>query len=219
VRGAFRITVGEAESDVRRKLEDGLKVLSLGSPENVALLLNLLGLKAPENALAGLDGTLIGLRTRDLLLRLLNERCRLSPTMMLLEDLHWIDSVSEELISRTVSSTQTASLLVVHTRRPEYRPPWSDQPNVVPLPVELLSAGETQRIVQARMGVQLPDALGRMVAEKAEGNALFAEEIAGFLIERGLVRRTAVGLDYDPASVGTALPEACSRLFLPAWIG
>ena len=43
------------------------------------------------------------------------------------------------------------------------------------------------------MGVQLPEALGRMVAEKAEGNALFAEEIAGFLIERGLVRRTAVG--------------------------
>jgi class 3 adenylate cyclase len=212
VRAEFRITVGEAESDVRRKLEDGLKVLSLGSPENVALLLNLLGLKAPENALAGLDGTLIGLRTRDLLLRLLNERCRLSPTMMLLEDLHWIDSVSEELISRTVSSTQTASLLVVHTRRPEYRPPWSDQPNVVPLPVELLSAGETQRIVQARMGVQLPDALGRMVAEKAEGNALFAEEIAGFLIERGLVRRTAVGLDYDPASVGTALPGSVQSL-------
>jgi hypothetical protein len=61
------------------------------------------------------------------------------------------------------------------------------------------------------MGVQLPEALGRMVAEKAEGNALFAEEIAGFLIERGLVRRTAVGLDYDPAAVATAYPEACSR--------
>jgi predicted ATPase len=132
--------------------------------------------------------------------------------MMLLEDLHWIDSVSEELLSRTVSSAQTASLLVVHTRRPEYRPPWWDQSTVVPLPLGLLSAGETQRIVQARMGVQLPEALGRMVAEKAEGNALFAEEIAGFLIERGLVRRTAVGLDYDPASVGTALPGSVQSL-------
>jgi len=212
VRGAFRVTVGEAESDVRRKLEDGLKVLGLDSPENVALLLNLLGLKITGHALAGLDGTLIGLRTRDLLLRLLNERCRLSPTMMLLEDLHWIDSVSEELLSRTVSSAQTASLLVVHTRRPEYRPPWSDQPNVVPLPVELLSQGETQRIVQARIGVRLPEALGRMVAEKAEGNALFAEEIAGFLMERGLVRRTAGALDYDTASVVTALPGSVQSL-------
>lgn len=206
VRGAFRITAGETESDVRGKLEDGLKVLGHHSSENIALLLNLLGLKASENALAGLDGTLIGLRTRDLLLRLLDARCRLSPTIMLLEDLHWIDSVSEELLSRTVSSAQTTSLLIVHTRRPEYRLPWSDHPNVVPLPVELLSAGETQRIVQARMGVQLPEALGRLVAEKAEGNALFAEEIAGFLMERGLVRRAAGGLDYDPASVGTALP-------------
>ena len=60
--------------------------------------------------------------------------------------------------------------------------------------------------------MQLPEALGRMVAEKAEGNALFAEEIAGFLIERGLVRRTAVGLDFDPASVGTALPGSVQSL-------
>jgi len=94
-----------------------LKVLGLGSPENLALLLNLLGLQASEMPLGrDSDGTLIGLRTRDLLLRLLNERCRLSRTMMLLEDLHWIDSVSEELLLRTVSSAQTASLLVVHTR-------------------------------------------------------------------------------------------------------
>ena len=212
MRGAFRITVGETESDVRDKLEDGLKVLGHDSPENVALLLNLMGLKASEIALAGLDGTLIGLRTRDLLLRLLDERCRLSPTIMLLEDLHWIDSVSEELLSRTVSSAQTASLLIVHTRRPEYRPPWLDQPNVVPLPVELLSASETQHIVQAKMGVQLPEALGRMVAEKVEGNALFAEEIAGFLMERGLVRHTAGGLDYNPASVDTALPGSVQSL-------
>ena len=130
--------------------------------------------------------------------------------MMLLEDLHWIDSVSEELLLRTVSTAQTVSLLVVHTRRPEYRSPWSDQPNVVPLPVELLSAGETQRIVQARMGVQLPEALGRMVAEKAEGNALFAEEIAGFLIERGLVRRTAMGLTIIHLLWAPRYPEACS---------
>src|SRR5258708_39328313 len=51
-----------------------------------------------------------------------------------------------------------------------------------------------------------------MCGDKVGGNAVFGEEIAGFLIERGLVRRTAVGLDYDPASVGTALPGSVRSL-------
>ena len=42
---------------------DGLKVLGLGSAQNLGLLLNLLGLKAPEGSLQGLDGVLIGFWT------------------------------------------------------------------------------------------------------------------------------------------------------------
>ena len=70
VRGSFQVRAGEAESEVARKLEMGLTVLGLHSPENLGLLLNLLGLKPPEGALAGLDGVLIGLRTRDLVAKL-----------------------------------------------------------------------------------------------------------------------------------------------------
>ena len=70
VRGSFQVRSGEAESEVARKLEMGLTVLGLHSPENLGLLLNLLGLKPPEGALAGLDGVLIGLRTRDLAAKL-----------------------------------------------------------------------------------------------------------------------------------------------------
>ena len=80
----------------------GLTVLGLHSPENLGLLLNLLGLKPPEGALAGLDGVLIGLRTRDLLQSLLEARCRLSPVVLLIEDLHWIDSVSQEVLGKIV---------------------------------------------------------------------------------------------------------------------
>ena len=71
----------------------GLTALGLRSQRNVGLLLHLLGLKAPDDALTGLDGLLIGLRTRELLQLLLAARCRLSPVVPVIEDLHWIDSV------------------------------------------------------------------------------------------------------------------------------
>jgi hypothetical protein len=64
-------------------------------------LLHLLGLTVPEGALAGLDGVLIGLRTRELLQQLLEARCRLWPVVMIVEDMHWLDSASEELLDKS----------------------------------------------------------------------------------------------------------------------
>ena len=80
--------------------------------------------------------------------------------------------------------------------------------------MEPLSARETSRIAQARLGV---DSIARGAGkadrgEAREGNALFAEEIASFLLERGIVRRTAAGLNFDPAAVAAALPESVQSL-------
>jgi hypothetical protein len=99
-------------------------------------LLHLLGLKAPEESLTGLDGVLIGLRTRELIQQLLEARCRLSPVVMMIEDLHSVDSASQELLGRIVESEASLRLLLVTTRRPEYIPPWLDRAAVAKLRLE-----------------------------------------------------------------------------------
>ena len=71
---------------------------------------------------------LIGLRTRALLLRLLEARCRPSAVVLLIEDLHWIDSVSQEVLGKMVDGDAKLRLLILHTRRPEYEPPWREKP-------------------------------------------------------------------------------------------
>ena len=174
VRGWFRISAGEAEKDVAHKLEIGLTTLGLSSTRNRGLLLNLLGLEARDGALIGLDGLLIGLRTRELLQQLLEARCRLSPVVMILEDLHWIDSASEELVRKIVNSEVKLRLLLLISRRPDYMPPWLDQPVVTKLSLEPLPVGDIRHLVQARLNVEiLPEVLARWVSEKAEGNPLF----------------------------------------------
>jgi predicted ATPase len=74
---------------------------------------------------------------------LLNARCHLSSVLMIVEDLHWMDSASEVLFARMIDATGQLPLMVVHTRRPEYRPPWFDRPQVSRLLLEPLSADET----------------------------------------------------------------------------
>jgi class 3 adenylate cyclase len=213
VRRSFRINARETEKEIAEKLDMGLTTVGLHSRRNLGLLLHLLGLQAPNGALAGLDGALIGLRTRELLQQLLEALCRLSPVILVIEDLHWIDSVSEELLYKLVSGEGKLPLLLLHTRRPEYVPPWLDRAVVTKLRLEPLPAGEIRRLVQSRLGVEvLPETLVRQVTEKAEGNPLFAEEIVSFLTERGALRSTTDMAEYDPKVMAAALPASLQSL-------
>ena len=191
VRGAFQVRAGEAEDEIARKLVSGLDLLSLHTLENVDLLLNLLGLKPSEGALVGLDGVLIGLRTRDLLQAA--ARCRLSPVVLLLAELHWIDSVSQEVLGTIVANEANLRLLILHTRRLEFLPPWRETSVVTVLSLAPLPAGDIRRLAETRLGVATPpENLARQLIDKAEGNALFAEEILSFLDEaRELDRKFA----------------------------
>jgi class 3 adenylate cyclase/tetratricopeptide (TPR) repeat protein len=213
VRGAFRIRPSDAEDEIAQKLEMGLTALGLHTTLNLGLLLHLLGLKAPDRALAGLDGVLIGLRTRDLLQQLLEARCQFSSLILVIEDLHWIDSVSEQLFDKIVNSTRKLPLLLVHSRRREYVPPWLDQPAVTKLHLEPLPAGDVRRLVQARLGVEiLPETLVHQVEEKAEGNPLFAEEIVSFLTERGVLRTAMGRAEFDANAMAAVLPASLQSL-------
>jgi class 3 adenylate cyclase/tetratricopeptide (TPR) repeat protein len=212
VRGSFRVSEGEAESQIARKLDKGLSLLGLAGEQHLGLLFNLLGLKAPEGSLTGLDGVLIGLRTRDLLVRLLQERCRLAPVVMLLEDLHWIDSASEEVLARVIAVDELA-LLIVETHRGEYAAPWANHKRVSTLKLQPLAAIDTTQIIRARLNVvDLPATLAQLVTSRAEGNPLFAEEIASDLLERGAVRRTSKGIAFDAESIVAALPTTIQSL-------
>jgi class 3 adenylate cyclase len=213
VRGSFQISISEAEKEVAEKLELGLTTLDLHSVRNLGLLLHLLGLRGSDDALVGLDGVLIGLRTRELLQQLLEARCRLSPVVMVIEDLHWIDSVSEEVLGKIVDSKANLRLLLLNTRRPEYVPVWVARTAVITLGLEPLPAGDISRLVQARLGVErLPAKLARQLAEKAEGNPLFAEEIVSYLNERGMLRTVAGKLDLDTSAEAGGVPASLQSL-------
>jgi class 3 adenylate cyclase/tetratricopeptide (TPR) repeat protein len=213
VRASFRVNVGEAEKDVAQKLEIGLTALGLYSARNLGLLLNLLGLRVRDDVLAGLDGVLIGLRTRDLFQQMLEARCRLSPMVMVIEDLHWIDSASEELLGKIIDSEAKLRLLLLATRRQEYSPSWLNRPVVTELKLQPLPSGDIHRLLQARLGLgALPEALARQVTEKAEGNPLFAEEIVSYLTERGVLRAVAGKVEFQASAAAATLPASLQSL-------
>ena len=209
VRDAFQIQLEDESTAIELKLQTGLRRLSLDTPENLGLMLNLLGLRPPSGALTGLDLVLMGLRTRDLLLELLKAQCRIRPVILSLEDIHWIDSASEDVIAQIVASEGISNLLIVHARRPEYLPPWQAAPCVETQSLAPLHAEEVLRVAQTRLRVNcLPDPLIRQIVERAGGNPLFSEEILGFLIEQGALRVDGGSALFDLAACEKALPTS-----------
>src|SRR5262249_47888327 len=151
----------------------------------------------------------IGLRTRELLQQLLEARCRLSPVVMMIEDLHWSDSASQELLGKIIESEAKQRLLLLTTRRPEYSPTWLGRAVVSQLLLQPLPMDAIRRFVRARLGaVALPEPVAWQLAEKAEGNPLFAEEIVSFLSEQGMIRTTTGKVDFD----ATTLPASMQSL-------
>jgi DNA-binding winged helix-turn-helix (wHTH) protein/tetratricopeptide (TPR) repeat protein len=216
VRRVFRLEADENAADAARKLETGLMSVGLATAENVGLLMNLVGLPPPPRSLEGLDGVLIGLRTRSLLLDLLRERRKSSPIVVLLEDLHWIDHASEELLGRLIADVDAPALLIVNTYRPSYQPSWLAHANTTVHRLAPLSNDDTARIATMRLGSAAADAaLVRVIVDKAEGNPLFAEEIANYLIERqaGDIAAAPRGAMAPlPASVQSLLMARVDRL-------
>jgi predicted ATPase len=104
VRRSFRVGVEDSDTDAAMKFATALEFLGLPGVENVGLLMNLLGRAPPTDSLSGLDGVLIGLRTRDLLLGLLRERSRIAPLALMIEDAHWIDRASQDLLAQLVTA-------------------------------------------------------------------------------------------------------------------
>lgn len=207
IRTVFSIRGNDEPSEVARKLDKGLAPGGLNSPENLGLMLNLLGLEPPKGALDGLDGVLIGLRTRELLPLLLQEKCKQGPVILLIEDAHWIDSASEDLLRNVIENGRQKNLLIIQTRRPEYLPSWRNRPGVKTIPLAPLEADDITYLAQTRLGVDvLPEDLNAQLTERAGGNPLFGEELLSFLLDEGTLRIDAGKACFDAGQSEGELP-------------
>lgn len=176
---------------------------------SLALFRRLFGPKAGADSPRNIDGASLQI----LLEELLRVLFRATPALLILEDLQWIDGASEDVLQRIIRSEQSLHLVVLQARRPEYRPPWIDHKETATLKLQPLSTSESLRIVEERLGAHaLPKTLVRLIVERAEGNPLFIEELAGFLLERTKARPSD-RLDEDVQAVATALPTSLQSLF------
>ncbi len=104
------------------------------------------------------------------------------PTLLIVEDLHWIDPTSIELLTQIIEDNKPNSLCLIATSRPEFESDW--QGVVEEIALERLSSESAEQIIKRILDDQAiaPDALS-LLCERTDGVPLFIEELLRMLLD------------------------------------
>jgi len=110
----------------------------------------------------------------------------LQPMVVLVEDLHWCDPSSLELLGRLVAQSATAHVLLVGTARPEFANPWPARSNLQTVTLGRLTKRQMREMIAAVSAARaLPETVMAQLVTRADGIPLFAEELTQAVVEAG----------------------------------
>jgi class 3 adenylate cyclase/tetratricopeptide (TPR) repeat protein len=195
IRKVFEVRESDGPQEMKEKTARVLEQLPPGeaaeASKSIELLLTLAGnLEVQDLEGEGLQRELYAAFTW-----LWQDTARQSPTVLLVDDLHWADQASADLLIHLLRLVEAAPILILVAMRPHRQSPsWrikqvaeSDYPhrykeiNLTPL-----SDNESDSLVSGLLTIaDLPARLRNMILTKTDGNPFFVEEVIRTLIERG----------------------------------
>jgi class 3 adenylate cyclase len=193
----------DAEAEAAASLKERLNAILPDDLESYAVLAQLLSMRLDSQETAGV-GAVTGEAFRDRLFavleRLLLAMAKQKPVVVVLEDLHWADQSSLELLDHLFRLITQAPIAFVLLSRPKQESSgnWEKlapilegyRPYLLEIPLQPLSGEASGDLVRGLLdGSMLPNKLSEVILSKSEGNPFFVEEVLRSLIERGVLAR------------------------------
>jgi class 3 adenylate cyclase/tetratricopeptide (TPR) repeat protein len=173
------ITETDTAEAIAQKVRSGLLAVGMDAKRDGSVLLHLLGVRNDGAAAAPSNPEAFKARSFEVLHRFCLEGSRRRPLVLVLEDVHWIDTISEEFCGHLARQIVDARILLLATYRPEYRPPWAELSNAREILLRPLSRDDGLHVVRSVLREeQLAGPLADEIVVKADGNPLFLEQLA-----------------------------------------
>jgi predicted ATPase len=127
------------------------------------------------------------------------------PVLFIVEDLHWSDPSTLELLTLLIDHGPMARILTLLTGRPEFHPPWTPRAHVTHFTLGRLPRRQVEHMItQISGGKALPPAVVGEITAKTDGVPLFVEELTTMVLESGLLQAG----ERDYTLTGSLLPFA-----------
>ena len=216
VAGVVKESAGIGEGDSRHEARSKIEAL-LPQDEDAGLIAEYVaGALGMSEAAAQPEETFWAMR------KLLEALATEGPVVVVFDDVHWGEPTFLELIEYLDRYYREGAILLVCLARPEL---WEKRPSLastgISLVLEPLDPLQSETLIQNLLGdVQLPQDASRQIAEAAEGNPLFVEEMLHMLVDDGRLRREngswraagSISRDKVPPTINALLGERLDRL-------
>ncbi len=178
LRGNCGILETDTPEAIFERVRSGLERVGMDPDQDSPVLLHLLGVKDADTAPTLANPEAVKAKTfeifRQVTIKLSLER----PLVLVLEDLHWVDKISEEFLGFLAENVGEIRVLMLATYRPGYRPLWIDKPYAVQLPVQPLSRDDSIDVVRSVLNAErIIELATEEIVAKADGNPLFLEQL------------------------------------------
>jgi len=191
--------------------------------QDLLLLDDLLGIADPDMPLPAIDPD--ARRRRLTALIITASLARTEPALYIIEDAHWIDTVSESMLADFLAVIPRTPSMVLITFRPEYQGALARVHGAQTIALAPLGDSDITALIGELLGSD-PSVgeLAAIIAERAAGNPFFAEEMVRELVQRGVLAgehggylcRGDVAEVAVPATVQAAIEARIDRLGTPA---
>src|SRR5262249_28380732 len=213
---------GIAGEELRRRVAEQHQFLGLEGEERAILVAHFLGVSAPPEFLTRLSGPQLKERThgavRDVFLRASEQM----PLAVIVENIHWIDTASEEFLAHLAAGLPGHRVLLVLTTRPGYAAPWLAPPRAETITLDGLDAADVRGMARALLAVtEISEQLFELLPEKSGGSPLYVEEIlhqlqatGGIVVEGGKAQLSRADATV-PATIHDIIAARVDRLAEP----
>ena len=195
----------------KTKLEKLTRVIAdydLPQTESLPLLAALLSLPHPENhPPLNMTPQRAKQQTLETLLALLLKQSEQQAVLVTVEDLHWTDPSTLELLNLLVEQAPTTRMLALLTFRPEFVPSWTMRSHLTQITLNHLDQQYVASMAEKVTGGKtLPSEVIQQIASKTDGVPLFVEELTKMVLESGLLHET------EKIAWTSRIPRDCSSL-------
>ena len=137
------------------------------------------------------------------------------PLCVMVEDVHWIDPTTLELLSLLIDRLGGERVLLLITHRPEFTPPWRSPIHQTRLALNRLSARACAGLIgDLARGKALPEEVVHQIVTKSDGVPLFLEELTKAVLESGLLKEEADHWRLNGPLPPLAIPSSLHDSFM-----
>ena len=180
----FRITDRDDQREIREKITGKLLTLDKALEPTLPAFLTLLDVPLDDPQWQLLDPPQRRRRMLEAIKLLLLRETQVQPLLVVIEDLHWIDSETQSFLDSLIESLPTARMFVLVNYRPEYQHGWGNKTCYTQLRIDPLPAESAEQLLHSLLGNDLGlEPVKRLLIARTEGNPFFLEESVHTLVE------------------------------------